>query len=79
MGRIWYSRTTSTFPLFLTMNGASAPNGTAFANGGGTGFLSFNSHPPRVYVTAEDNEFDETAFQNWRDEGGSYRLSSLFD
>jgi hypothetical protein len=61
------------------MNGASAPNGTAFANGGGTGFLSFNSHPPRVYVTAEDNEFDETALQSWRDEGESYRLSSFFD
>lgn len=55
--------------LHLTMNGASAPNGTPFANGGGTGFLSFNSHPPRVYVTAEDDEFDETALQNWRDEG----------
>jgi hypothetical protein len=55
----------------FTMNGASAPNGTSSATGGGTGFLSFNSHPPRVYVAAEDSEFDETALQNWRDEGES--------
>jgi hypothetical protein len=36
----------------------------------GTGFLSFNSHPPRLLVTAEDADFDEIAMQHWRDEGG---------
>jgi hypothetical protein len=41
-------------------NGASKPT---------TGFLSFNSHPPRVYITAEDDEFDEKTLQYWREEG----------
>jgi len=35
----------------------------------GKGFLSFNSLPPRLHVTAEDDEFDETTLQHWRDEG----------
>jgi hypothetical protein len=52
------------------MNGVSVANSAAaLAVGGSTGFLSFNSHPPRVYVTAEDDDFDETTLQDWRDEG----------
>jgi carboxymethylenebutenolidase len=39
------------------------------ANGPTSGFLSFNSQPPRVHITAEDNEFDEQTLQYWRDEG----------
>src|ERR1700760_4019080 len=35
----------------------------------GKGFLSFNSMPPRLHITAEDDEFDETTLQHWRDEG----------
>jgi hypothetical protein len=33
------------------------------------GFLSFNKLSPKVYLTAEDDEFDETTIQHWRDEG----------
>jgi hypothetical protein len=43
------------------MNGAT--NGTT------AGFLSFNKSPPRLHITAEDDEFDETTLQHWRDEG----------
>jgi len=35
----------------------------------GTGFLSFNSHPPRLYITSEDDEFDEKTIQHWKEEG----------
>lgn len=35
----------------------------------GTGFLSFNSLPPRLWITSEDEEFDETTIQHWKDEG----------
>jgi hypothetical protein len=35
----------------------------------GTGFLSFNSLPPRLIITSEDEEFDETTLQHWKDEG----------
>jgi hypothetical protein len=47
----------------------SAMNGTNRNNGATTGFLSFNSHPPRVYITADDDDFDETTLQHWREEG----------
>jgi hypothetical protein len=36
------------------------------------GFLSFNKSPPKVYITAEDDVFDETTIQHWRDEGMLY-------
>ena len=35
----------------------------------GTGFLSFNSLPPRLWITSEDEEFDETTIKHWKDEG----------
>jgi hypothetical protein len=35
----------------------------------GTGFLSFNSLPPRLWITSEDEEFDETTIHHWKDEG----------
>jgi hypothetical protein len=35
----------------------------------GAGFLSFNSLPPRLWITSEDEEFDETSVQHWKDEG----------
>jgi hypothetical protein len=38
-------------------------------NGTTAGFLSFNKSPPRLHITAEDDEFDETSLQHWRDEG----------
>ena len=46
------------------MNGANG-----HTNGATSGFLSFNSNPPRVYVTAEDDEFDERTIRYWKDEG----------
>jgi hypothetical protein len=46
------------------MNGANG-----HTNGATSGFLSFNSNPPRVYVTAEDDEFDEQTIRYWKDEG----------
>jgi hypothetical protein len=46
------------------MNGKM--NGT---KGLGAGFLSFNKSPPRIYITAEDEVFDATTLQHWRDEG----------
>jgi hypothetical protein len=33
------------------------------------GFLSFNKSPPKIYITAEDDDFDETTIQHWQDEG----------
>jgi hypothetical protein len=35
----------------------------------GTGFLSFNSSPPRLWITSEDEEFDETTIKHWKEEG----------
>jgi len=35
----------------------------------GKGFLSFNSMPPRLWITADDDSFDEVIFQYWREEG----------
>jgi hypothetical protein len=49
----------------MATNGATGHNPTS----SGTGFLSFNSLPPRLIVTSEDKEFDETTLQHWRDEG----------
>jgi hypothetical protein len=47
----------------IKMNGSNGtPNPTS-------GFLSFNSHPPRVIVTAEDDEFDEVTIRHWKEEG----------
>jgi hypothetical protein len=43
----------------------------------GTGFLSFNSRPPRLFITAEDAEFDEIAMQHWRDEGERARFKTF--
>jgi hypothetical protein len=45
------------------MNGA---NGTYNPT---SGFLSFNAHPPRVYITAEDDSFDEVTIRHWKEEG----------
>jgi carboxymethylenebutenolidase len=36
-----------------------------------SGFLSFNSLPPRLHITSEDDEFDEVTIQHWRDEGSA--------
>lgn len=49
----------------MAANGVNGHNPT----NSGTGFLSFNSLPPRLIVTSEDDEFDETTLQHWRDEG----------
>ena len=35
----------------------------------GKGFLTFNSMPPRLHITGDDAEFDETILQHWREEG----------
>lgn len=35
----------------------------------GKGFLSFNSMPPRLWITADGDSFDEVIFQYWREEG----------
>ncbi|CAI6335044.1 unnamed protein product [Periconia digitata] len=40
-----------------------------------TGFLSFNSHPPRIYLTAPSDHTPERALLEWRDEG--YEASYL--
>jgi carboxymethylenebutenolidase len=49
------------------MNGAGGhPTGVS------PGFLSFNSQPPQIYITAEDDEFDEKTIQIWKDEGLFY-------
>ena len=37
-----------------------------------SGFLSFNSRAPRLYITSEDDEFDDTTIEHWKDEGSSY-------
>lgn len=37
----------------------------------GTGFLSFNSMPPRLHITADTDDFDEVTIQHWKDEGNS--------
>jgi hypothetical protein len=44
---------------------------TLTANANTTGFLSndFPHNPPRLYVTAEDDVFDERTLQEWQDEG----------
>jgi len=49
----------------MTTNGLSEMNPTQ----SGSGFLSFNSLPPRLIVTAEDDEFDETSIEHWQEEG----------
>lgn len=49
----------------MATNGASGVNPTQ----SGTGFLSFNSLPPRLLITSEDDEFDQTTLQHWKDEG----------
>jgi hypothetical protein len=51
----------------MSVNGRA--NSATSSQAGGNGFLSFNSMPPRLVVTAEDDEFDEQTLQNWRDEG----------
>jgi hypothetical protein len=33
------------------------------------GWLSFNHATPRLYITAEDDDFDEDTLRAWRDEG----------
>jgi hypothetical protein len=33
------------------------------------GWLSFNHSTPRLYLTAEDNDFDPDTLRAWRDEG----------
>ncbi|PVI02185.1 hypothetical protein DM02DRAFT_613149 [Periconia macrospinosa] len=42
---------------------------------GSSGFLSFNSHPPRIWLTAPSNHSPERALLDWRDEG--YEASYL--
>jgi hypothetical protein len=41
------------------------------ANADTNGFLSsdFPHPPPKLYITAEDEDFDELTLQEWRDEG----------
>lgn len=34
-----------------------------------TGFLSFNGSPPRLWITSEDEDFDETTLRHWKEEG----------
>lgn len=51
----------------MSVNGRA--NSISPSQGGSNGFLSFNSLPPRLVVTSEDDEFDEQTLQNWRDEG----------
>lgn len=49
-------------------------------NGTTTGFLSFNQHPPKVIVTAEDEDFDDVTLQYWRDESKQWlRLHKVQD
>ncbi|KAF2495291.1 hypothetical protein BU16DRAFT_561577 [Lophium mytilinum] len=43
-------------------NGNATPNGT-------TGFLSFNAKPPLVWITGDEEEFDETTLRYWKEEG----------
>lgn len=43
---------------------------TLTANVNATGFLSRNNYrPPRLYVTAESDDFDPVTLQDWRNEG----------
>jgi len=60
----------------MSVNGRA--NSVNSSQAGGNGFLSFNSMPPRLVVTAEDDEFDEQTLQNWRDEGMHVGLRSCF-
>jgi hypothetical protein len=46
-----------------------AANGHANGADRAPGFLSFNSLPPRLHITSEDDEFDEVTIQHWREEG----------
>ena len=66
----------------MSVNGrANSVNSSQAANSsqaGGNRFISFNSMPPRLVVTAEDDEFDEQTLQNWRDEGMHVGLRSCF-
>jgi hypothetical protein len=52
------------------MNGKMSGN-----KGMGPGFLSFNKSPPRIYITAEDEVFDDTTLQHWRDEGMAHAIA----
>ena len=44
---------------------------TLTANANTTGFLSnnFPHNPPRLYITAESDDFDDLTLQEWQDEG----------
>ena len=44
---------------------------TLGANANTTGFLSnnFPHNPPRLYITAESDDFDDLTLQEWQDEG----------
>ena len=44
---------------------------TLGANANTTGFLSnnFPHNPPRLYITAESDDFDDVTLQEWQDEG----------
>jgi hypothetical protein len=56
-----------------TMNGSNGvPKPTS-------GFLSFNSHPPRVYITSEDDDFDQETIQHWSEEGMLVSVLSTSD
>ncbi|KAF2807586.1 NTF2-like protein [Mytilinidion resinicola] len=46
----------------------SLSNGNATQNGT-TGFLSFNAKPPLVWITGDEEEFDETTLRYWKEEG----------
>lgn len=37
----------------------------------GTGFLTFNSKPPKIYMTSEDPDFDPLTIKQWQSEGFS--------
>ena len=44
---------------------------TLTANANPTGFLSndFPHNPPRLYITAESDDFDDLTLQEWQEEG----------
>jgi hypothetical protein len=54
---------------------------TLTTNTNTTGFLSSNflHNPPRLYVTAESDDFDEVTLQDWRAEGFNVAYVPLRD
>lgn len=54
---------------------------TLISNANTNGFLSndFPHNPPRLYFTAETDDFDELTLQEWRDEGFNVEYVPLKD